>query len=293
MTTIDRLRKLAAMGLVIAAGVYLHLGMGERIAVAQTAPARGPVLSGPARGFPGPGNGIPQAPVFSGFGISPVLPGNANFLPNSNNSMQAGAAMAADSTAYGGYGSYGYGGIGYGGFGYGGFVDPVLAAGMTGAPGMYGYPGGMNYGLGMSLPPTPEIGGGTLRAGNQLPDPYVGIGLGAGNPPGPGQAGANVGQLPGAAPSEDAFDNAANGRVPPARQFRSHQRKRTRRPAAGNHTPQPARKVEARSPEAAPRRPEAPHARPQQASPRQEKPNALESEKPRPAPRGSSLGSPR
>lgn len=295
MTTIDRLRKLAAMGLVMAAGAYLHLGMGERLAVAQTAAARGPVLSGAAGGFPGPGAGVPQAPVFSGFGISPVLPGNAHFLPYSNNLMQSSAALAADSTGYAGYGGLGYGGLGYGGFGYGGFVDPVLAAGMMGAPGMYGYTGGMNYGLGMSLPPTPEIGGGALRAGNQLADPNGGMGMGAGNPADPtAPAEANAGQLQVAVPSEDAFDNAANGRVSPSRHGRSSQGRSARRHTVRRRLHQPPRKAEAQIAEAeGTSRPEAPRARPQQAKRPQEKPSPVKPDGAGPAPRKSVLGSPR
>ncbi|MHB1561075.1 MAG: hypothetical protein ACYC61_26795 [Isosphaeraceae bacterium] len=214
--------------------------------------------------------------------------------------MKFGAALAADSIPYGGYGGLGYGGLGYGGFGYGGFgyggfVDPVIAAGMMGSPGMYGYPGGMNYGLDMSLSPTPEIGSGTLRAGNQLADPNVGIGPGAGNPANPtAPAGANAGQFPVVGPSEDAFDNAANGRFSPSRQGRSSQGRSARRHTVRRHLHQPPRKAEAEVEAARTGRPEAaPLARPQQAKRPQEKPSPVKPDGAGTAPKRSRLGSPR
>ena len=96
----------------------------------------------------------------------------------------SGTALAVDSVAYAGvgFGGLGLGGFGAGGLGFGGFGYPSMGAGVIGAPGMYGSFGGPSSGIGMSLPPMPEFGAGAYRAGNQLPDSTVGMGMGVGNP---------------------------------------------------------------------------------------------------------------
>ncbi len=292
MTTIDRIRKLAAMWLVIAAGAHLNVGVGGRLALAQTTIPKGLVQFGPNHETEMPGGGVTTTPVFSGFGISPVLPGHPRFLPYSNDPRQFGAVLAADSGAYavsGGFGYSGYGGLGIGGYGY-----PSMGTGAMGIPGMYGTLGGPGSGLGVSLPPTPEFGGGAYHAGNPLPASNVGMGLGAGNPADPAApAGGNAGATSIGVTSEDAFDNAANGHPSPTRRVRSNQGKAARRPTARKATPQPSGKVESRVRQAVPRRLEVPGGRPQQPNTPQEKPSTLTSEESRPAPRRSLLGSPR
>ena len=177
--------------------------------------------------------------------------------------------------------------LGMGGFGY-----PSMGAGVFGAPCLYGSWGGPGSGIGMSLPPTPEFGAGAYRAGNQLPYSTVGMGMGVGNPADPAApAAGNAGRISIGVPSEDAFDNAANGRPSPTRHVRSKRVTAARRPTVRKPTPQPSRKVEAKVTDAVPRRLEVPSARPQQASIPQEKPSALKSEGTKPAPRRSLLGS--
>jgi hypothetical protein len=305
MTTIDRIRKLAAMGLVVAAGAYLHVGVGAQLALAQTTARGGFVGFGPNHGTEQPGFGVLTSPVVPTIGIGPVLPSLAQphgpaSLPLSNDPRLFGAALAADSVAFGGFGGLGVGGFGglgiggFGGLGIGGFGYPSMGAGVIGAPGMYGSLGGPSYGIGMSLPPTPEFGGGAYRAGNQLPYSTVGMGMGAGNPAHPAApAAGNAGLISIGVPSEDAFDNAANGRPSPTRQVRSKPVRAARRPTVRKPTPQPSRKVEAKVTDAVPRRLEVPIAQRQQANIPQEKPSALKSEGTKPAPRRSILGPPR
>lgn len=310
MTTIDRIRKPAAMGLVVTAVAYLHVGVGAQLALAQTNVRGGYVGFGPNHGIEQPGMGVLTSPVVPTVGIGPVLPGPAlphsrnepASLPHSDDPRLFGAALGVDSVAYGGFGMGGlgmggYGGFGMGGFGYpgaGGFGYPGAGAGVIGAPGMYyGSLGGPGSGIGMSLPPTPELGGGAYRAGNQLPDSTVGMGMGVGNPAGPGApAAGNAGLISIGVPSEDAFDNAANGRPTPTRPVRS-KRAAARRPTVRKPRPEPSRKVEARVTDTLPRRLEGPGTRPEQANIPQEKPSAVGSEGTKPAPRRSLLGSPR
>jgi hypothetical protein len=298
MTTIDRIRKLAAMGLVVAAGAYLHVGVGAQFALAQTKAPGGFVGFGPNHGTEQPGMGVLTSPVVPEFGIGPVLPGPA--LPHARNTtaffpmvkdsrLSFDSALAADSVAIGGFSGLGMGG--FGGLGMGGFGYPSMGAGLIGAPGLYGSWGGPSSGIGMSLPPTPELGPGAYRAGNQLPDSTVGMGVGVGNPASP--AAGNAGLISTGVPSEDAFDNAANGGPPPTRQVRSKRATAARRPTVRKPRPQPSRKVEAKDTDAVPRRLEVPGARPQQANRPQEKPSAVGPEGTRPAPRRSLLGSPR
>lgn len=294
MTTIDQIRKRTAMGLVMAAGVCIHVGagVGEQVALAQAKAPYGFVQIGPDHEFEMPGYGITAAPVVPQFGIGPVVPGPAHphsrslphFLPYSNNPSQFGAALAADSAAYAGFG-FGFGGPGFGGYGYPG----MMGAGMIGSPGMYGYWGGSGSGIGMSVPPMPEIGSGTYRAGNQLPPSNVGMGMGVGDPA--AQAAGNAGQFSNGAPSDDAFDRAESGRPSPTRHVRSRKAKATRRPAVRKHLPQPPRKAESRVTEKAPRRPEDSGAHPERANTPQEKPSTLKPEGTQSAPRKSVLGS--
>ena len=297
MTTIDRIRKLAAMGLVVAAGAYLHLGVGAQLALAQTKVPGGFVGFGPNHGTEPPGFGVLTSPVVPQFGIGPVLPGPASphartstaFFPMVKDSrLTFDSAVAANSVAIGGFSGLGYGG--FGGLGMGGFGYPSMGAGVIGAPGMYGSWGGPSSGIGMSMPPTPELGPGAYRAGNQLPDSTVGMGMGVGNPAAP--AAGNTGRISIGVPSEDAFDNAANGGPSPTRQARSKRVTTARRPTVRKHTARPYRKVEAKVTDAVPRRLEVPSARPQQASMPQEKPTAVKSEGTKPAPRRSLLGPP-
>jgi hypothetical protein len=299
MTTIDRIRKLAAMGLVVAAAAYLHVGAGAQLALAQTKTQGGFVGFGPNHGTEQPGGGVLTSPVVPQFGIGPVLLGPAlphssgapASLPYSNDPRQFWNTLAADSNlAVGGFGGLGFGGFGAGGLGFGGFGYPSMGAGVIGAPGMYGSFGGPSSGIGMSLPPTPELGTGAYRAGNQLPDSTVGMGVGVGNPAAP--AAGNAGRISIGAPSEDAFDNAANGVPSPTRQVRSKRVTAARRPTVRKRTAQPSRKVEAKVTDAVPRRVEVPSARPQQANIPQEKPSAVKSEGTKPAPRRSLLGPP-
>jgi hypothetical protein len=292
MTTINRIRKLAAMGLVVAAGICLHVGMDGQLALAQTTVPNGLVQFGPNHGTEPPGMGVLTSSVVPTFGIGPVLlsPRNAHdlgapvSLPYSNDPRYFRAALAADSVAYAGFG-----GLGYAGFGY-----PSMGAGVIGAPGMYGSFGGPSSGIGLSLPPTPEFGGGAYRAGNQLPYSTAGMGMGVGNPADPAARAAGNARLSSiGVPSEDAFDNAANGRPSPTRQVRSVPVRAARRPTVRKPTPQPSRKVEAKVTHAVPRRLEIPSAQRQKANLPQEEPSALKSEGTKPAPRRSLLGSPR
>src|SRR5689334_146220 len=201
MTTIDRIRQFAAIGLVVAAGVYLHAGAGARFARAQTKVPGGFPQFGPNHETEAPGFGIPISPIMPNYGIDPVQPGPAKphsrattaFFPMVKDSrLTFGSAIAADTVAIGGFG---YGGFGYGGLGYSGI------------------------GVSTSLPPMPELGPGTYRAGNRLPDSTVGMGMAGGNPADP--AAGNAGQISIGAASEDAFDNPANGRPSATRPVRS------------------------------------------------------------------------
>ena len=287
MTTIDRIRQFAAMGFVVAAGVYLHAGAGAQLALAQTQVPGGFARFGPNHETEPPGFGLPTAPVVPNSGIDPVLPGPANphsrtttaFFPMVKDSrLTFGSAIAADTVGIGGfgYGGFGYGGFGYGGFGYGGF-----------GYGGFGYPG---IGVSTSLPPTPELGPGTYRAGNSLPNSTVGMGMAGGNPADP--AAGNARQIAIGAASEDAFDNAANGRPSATRPLRSNRVTAARRPSVRKPTPQPSKKVEARGTDAAPSRLRAPRAQPQQADRPQERPSAVKSEETKSPPRRSMLGPP-
>ncbi len=271
MTTIDRIRQFAVMGLMVAAGVYLHAGAGAQLALAQTKVPGGFAQFGPNHETEPPGFGLPTAPVVPNSGIDPVLPGPANphsrtpttFFPMVKDSrLTFGSAIAADTVGIGGFG---YGGFGYGGFGYGGF-------GYSGIGG-FGYSG---IGVSTSLPPMPELGPGTYRAGNSLPASTVGMGMAGGNPANP--AAGNAGQIAIGAASEDAFDNAANGRPSATRPVRSNRVTAARRPSVRKPAPQPSRKVEARGTDAAPSRLGSPSARPQQADRPEERPSAVKSE---------------
>jgi hypothetical protein len=282
MTTIDRIRQLAAMGFVVAAGVCLHVGLGAQVAVAQTKVPGGFPQFGPNHETEPPGFGLPTSPVVPNFGIDPVLPAPASphsrtptaFFPMVKDSrLTFNSAMAADSVAIGGFG---LGGFGFGGFGY---------------PGMYGGFGGPYSGLGRSLPPTPEFGLGTYLAGNPFPNSTVGMGMGGGNPADP--AAGNAGRISlGAAPG-DAFDNAANGRPSAMRSVRSNRATSARRPTVRKPTAQPSREVEARVTDAAPSHLGTASARPQQADRAVERSSAVESEETKSPPRRSMLGSPR
>lgn len=208
-------------------------------------------------------------------GIDPVYPGQA--LPHSrtptaffpmvkDSRLTFYSALAADSVAIGGFGR---GGFGYGGFGYGGF----------------GYSG---IGVSTSLPPTPEFGSGTYRAGNSLPNSTSGMGTGGGNPADP--AAAKAGQISTGTAYEDAFDNAANGRPSATRPVRSNRVTLARRPTVRKPTPQPSRKVGARATDAVPSRLGTSSARPEQANSPQEKPSTVKSGETKSPPRRSMLG---
>jgi hypothetical protein len=277
MTTSDRIRQFAAMGFVVATGVYLHAGAGAQLALAQTRVPGGFPQFGPNHVTEPPGFGLPTSPIVPNFGIDPVQPGPAKphsrtttaFFPMVPDSrLTFGSAIAADTVAIGGFG---FGGFGYGGFGYGGFD----------------YSG---IGVSTSLPPMPELGPGTYRAGNRLPDSTVGMGMAGGNPADP--VAGNGGQISLGAASEDAFDNAANGRPSATRPVRSNRVTAARRPSVRKPTPQPSRKVEARGTDVAPSRLGAPSARPQQADRPQERPSAVKSEETKSPPRRSMLGPP-
>lgn len=90
-----------------------------------------------------------------------------------------------------------------------------------------------------------EAGPGTYLAGNAFPNSTVGMGMGGGNP-----AAGNAGRISLGAASEDAFDNAANGRPSAMRPVRSNRvtaaRRRSVRPLTPQATPQPSRDAEAR-----------------------------------------------
>src|SRR5947209_1682406 len=125
MTTIDRIRQLAAMGFVVAAGVCLHVGLGAQVAMAQTKVPGGLPQFGPNHETEPPGFGIPTSPVVPNIGIDPVLPGPAGphsrtptaFFPMVKDSrLTFGSVIAADSVAIGGFGGFGLGGFGYRGF---------------------------------------------------------------------------------------------------------------------------------------------------------------------------------
>ena len=140
MTMISRIRQLAALGFVVAAGACLHAGLGARLAMAQTKAPGGFPLFGPNHESEAPGFGIPTVPVVPNFGVDPVLPGRA--LPHSrtptaffpmvkDSRLTFDAAIAADSVAIGGFGGYGFGGYGFGGYGYP-FPNAAVGMGMGG-----------------------------------------------------------------------------------------------------------------------------------------------------------------
>jgi hypothetical protein len=276
MTTIDRIRQLAAMGFLVAAGVCLHVGLGAQVAVAQTKVPGGFPQFGPNHETEPPGFGLPISPVVPNFGIDPVLAGPAlphsrtptTFFPMVKDSrLTFGSAIAADSVAIGGYGGFGLGGFGFGGFGYSGI------------------------GVSTSLPPMREFGSGTYLAGDPFPNSIVGMGMGGGNPADP--AAGNAGQISLRAAAEDAFDNAANGRPSATRSVRSNRGTSARRPTVRRPTAQPSREVEARVTDAAPSQLGAASARPQRVNRAVERSSAVKSEETKSPPRWSTLGSPR
>ena len=57
MTTSDRIRKIATMGLMVAAGAYLHVGAGGQLALAQTKVPGGFAEFGPNHGTERLGSG--------------------------------------------------------------------------------------------------------------------------------------------------------------------------------------------------------------------------------------------
>jgi hypothetical protein len=283
MTTIDWIRRVAALGLVATAGVPM-------VSLAQATPRVGaaPVV---------PGVGI--APVVPGIGIAPVVPSPTAPAPY----VSPPPILSPYGTIGGGFGRFGVGGFGVGGIGMGGFGVGGFGVGGFGYPGMYGgfggpYGGfgGPYGGFGMSLPPTPELGFGAYRAGNQFPGPAAGIGMGAGVPADPkapraGKAGPNaIGE-----PSEDPFDAAAVADRLPSREIRSQRAHTGRRPTARKPARQPSKKPEAKAPEAEPNRPGVNRMRDEVPAEPQEKPvDAAKAEGAKPAARTRSmLGSPR
>jgi hypothetical protein len=295
MTTIDRIRQLASLGFVVAMGLYLHVGVGARLARAQTT-VPNYVQFGPNHQTEEPGFGLPISPIAPNYGIDPVLPGPASphsrtsttFFPMVKDSrLTFDSALAADSVAIGGSG---YGGSGFGGFGYGGFGYPGMGGAGIGAPGLYGSYGWPGSGVGTPLSPMPGFGRGTYLAGNPLPNSTAGMGMGGGNPADP--AAGQAGSISLGAVSEDAFDNAANGRPSPTRPVRSNRATAARRPAVRKPAPQPSKKFEAEVSDAVPSRPETPRARPQQANKPQEGPGAVKSAGTDPPRRRSMLGPP-
>jgi hypothetical protein len=221
MTMIDRIRQLATMGLVLAAGACLHVGLGVQFAMAQTmVPGWSPPFV-PKHETTAPGFGLPTSPVVPNIGVDPVLPSPARphsrtptaFFPMVPDSrLTFDAAFADDSVAIGGFG---LGGFGFGGFGYSGI------------------------GVNSSLPPMWESGSGTYRAGSLLPNSAVGMGMGGGDPADP--AAGNGGPIPLGAAPEDAFDDAANGRPSATRSVRSSRATSARRPSVRKPTPRPSR----------------------------------------------------
>ena len=215
-----------------------------------------------------PGSGV--APVLPGIGVAPVVPPPQASTPPpflGNNPMIGGFGGFGgfDGLGYGGFGVGGLGVGGYGGFGvgglgvggYGGFGVGGLGVGGFGYPGMYGGFAGPYGGYGMSLPPTPELGDGAYRAGNNLPGPAAGPGMGDGVPADPNAPRArNAGPNAVGEPPEDPFDAAAVGKRPPGREIRSKRAYTGRRPGARKPARQPSKKPEARASEARPNRPE-------------------------------------
>jgi hypothetical protein len=291
MTRIDRIRRLASLGFVVAMGLYLHVGVGVRSAGAQLQAPGNSAQFGPNHQTEEPGFGLPISPIAPAYGVDPVLPGPASphsrtstaFFPMVPDSrLTFGSALAADSVAIGG--------SGYGGFGYGGFGYPGMGGTMFGAPGLYGSYGWPGSGVGTPLSPLPGFGRATYLAGNPLPNSTIGMGMGGGNPADP--AAGQAGPIAREAASEDAFDRAANGRPSPTRPVRSNRATAARRPTVRKPEPQRSTKVEAEVSDAAPSRPEASSARPQPANKPREGPGAVKSEGTDPPRRRSMLGPP-
>jgi hypothetical protein len=280
MTTIDLIRRVAALGLVVTAGV-------PRVSLAQATPRVGaaPVVPGVGIAPVVPGVGI--APVVPGIGIAPVVPSPIAPSPY----VSPPPILSPNGTIAGGFGGFGVGSFGVGGFGMGGF-----GVGGFGYPGMYGGFGGPYGGFGMSLPPTPELGFGAYRAGNQFLGPADGMGMGAGVPADPkapraGKAGPNAIGVP----SEDPFDAAAVADRPPSREIRSQRAHTGRRPTARKPGRQPSKTPEAKTPEAKPNQPGVKRMRDEVPAEPQGKPvDAAKAEGAKPAARTRSmLGSPR
>jgi len=285
MTTIDWIRRVAALGLVVTAGVPV-------VSLAQATPRVGaaPVVPGVGIAPVVPGAGI--APVVPGAGIAPVVPSPTAPAPY----VSPPPILSPNAPIGGGFGGIGVGGFGVGGFGVGGFGVGGIGVGGFGYPGMYGGFGGPYGGFGMSLPPTPEFGFGAYRAGNQFPGPAAGMGMGAGVPAGPnappaGKAGPNAIGVP----SEDPFDAAGVAGRPPSREVRSKRALTGRRPTARKPARQPSKKPEAKAPKAQPNRPEVNSLRDEVPAAPQEKPvDAAKADGAKPAARTRSmLGSPR
>jgi hypothetical protein len=273
MTTIDSIRRVAALGLVVTATV-------PTVCLAQATSRVGAASVVPRVGI---------APTMPGIGIAPVVPSSPAPAPY----VSQAPILSPNATIGGGFG---VGGFGMGGFGMGGFGVGGFGVGGFGYPGMYGGFGGPYGGLGLSLPPTPEFGFGAYRAGNQFPGPATGMGMGAEVPVDPRVPRARKAR-PRAhgVPSEDPFDAAALGDRPPSREIRSARAHTGRRPTARKPARQPSKKPEAKAPKAEPNRPEVNRMRDAVPAAPQEKPvDAVKAERAKPAPRTRSmLGSPR
>jgi hypothetical protein len=266
MTTIDLIRRVAALGLVVTAGVPM-----VSLAQATRRVGAAPVV---------PGVGI--APAVPGIGIAPVVPSPTAPSPY----VSPPPILSPNATIGGGFGGIGGGGFGVGGIGVGGF-----GVGGSGYPGMYGGFGGPYGGFGMSLPPTPEFGFGAYRAGNQFPGPATGMGMGAEVPAGPNAPPAGkAGPKAIGVPSEDPFDAAGVADRPPSREIRSKRAHTGGRPTARKPARQPSKKPEAKAPEAEPNRPEVNRMRDEvPAAPREKPVDAATAEGAKPAARTRSM----
>lgn len=274
MTMRGLIRRVAVLGLVVAAEVPLEAGArGQAIPVVPQAGI------GPAMPGGGIGPAMPGRPAPAPFISPPISVQLRNgTVPNGLGGVGAGGLGVG---GLGGFGGGGYGGFGYGGFGY---------------PGMYGGFGGLYGGAGMSLPPTPEFGDGAYRAGNSFPSRAAGPGMGAGGPADPNAPRArNSGPNAAGEPSLDPFDAAGAADRAPGRATRSKRAHTGRRPAARKPAPTPTGKPRAGDSQARPDRPEVEKVRDEAPAASQEKPaDAAGVERAKPAARRqSTLGSPR
>lgn len=272
MSTIAWIRRVAALGLVVAAGVPFE--------VAARAQATGHAGGG------GMVNGVSEfglvhvsqsgvifAPPVPVFGIGPVVPSLTPSVPLASMPHNVVSPNATIGGGFGGFGNgygYGFGEYGFGIYGVGGSGYPGMYGGLGGPIGGFGGPFGV---FGAPMLPTPGFGNGLVNAGNPIAGPTAGMGMGVGGPADP-----NAPPVGGDGPvaiggsSENPFGAAGAADRLPSREIRSRRAHAGRRPAARKPARRPSGPPEDRAPEAERNRSEVKRIRDEKPAAAQEKP---------------------